>query len=488
MLTQPPSPALSISTALPVHTFRQRLARIDPRTWLIAIVMIGLLVRIITLIALAGTFGFDATHEAHGIKEYSTYAQNLLSTGIYGLKPGISDATLPPLYTYALAGVYRLFGVGYLQVGLLNSVLDTVTVVLVYQIARRLFPVRVGQTVGLLAALFTAVYPYLIFQDLTVIDTALFTMMLHLFLFLIVLIRDRALSQPNFDRVTLGLTCAAGIVLGLTALSRAIVAPLAIFVAVWLLFSLPLRRTVVRLVPIAVLSVLVLIPWTVRNYQVFHQFVAVSSNSGMNFWFGSSRFTIPFFEAGYHTQWATSDIDQTGMTQIQSDNALMQDALAYLRAHPDQIPKLLWIKFLAFWSIDIFPRNNPVNGQTPVLNPDGSVSMIGAVANNDPVAVYSQPIFDQLGRIVQIIYFGTLLILAVISVPLTFRQGQGVWRSVSLIWLTLICMTLIYVIFVPTTRYRAPIDPLVFMLSAYTLVILVDRVRHVGQFSVDGLH
>ena len=193
----------------------------------------------------------------------------------------------------------------------------------------------------------------------------------------------------------------------------------------------------------------------------------------MNFWFGNSRFTVPFFRAGYHTQWAIPDVDQTGMTQIQSDNALMKNGLDYLRANPAQIPELLWVKFLAYWSIDIFPRNNPVNGATPVLNPDGSVSIITSVGNNDPVAVYSQPLFDQLGRVIHIIYFGSLFILSLMSVPLTLRW----WRSVSLIWLTQICMTMIYVIFVPATRYRVPTDPLLFMLSAYTLVTAFTTIR-----------
>lgn len=36
-------------------------------------------------------------------------------------------------------------------------------------------------------------------------------------------------------------------------------------------------------------------------------------------------------------------------------------------------------------------------------------------------------------------------------------------------------MTLVYIVFHPSTRYRAPTDPLLFRFSAYTLIWLVTR-------------
>jgi hypothetical protein len=44
------------------------------------------------------------------------------------------------------------------------------------------------------------------------------------------------------------------------------------------------------------------------------------------------------------------------------------------------------------------------------------------------------------------------------------------WREVSLLWFVQISMTLVYVAFHPSTRYRVPTDPLWFPFSAYALV------------------
>ena len=46
---------------------------------------------------------------------------------------------------------------------------------------------------------------------------------------------------------------------------------------------------------------------------------------------------------------------------------------------------------------------------------------------------------------------------------------------VSLQWFVQISMTFIYIVFHPSTRYRAPSDPLLFLLSAVALVWLAMR-------------
>jgi hypothetical protein len=152
-----------------------------------------------------------------------------------------------------------------------------------------------------------------------------------------------------------------------------------------------------------------------------------------------------------------------------------------LKDNPGKIPELLWVKFLAYWSIDVFPTKNPANGALLTADADGNIRVatsqdsltIQGVSDSDPVASYSQPLFDRIGRLVHIIYFGSLLILALIGIALTIRE----WRDVSLLWFVQISMTLVYVIFVPATRYRVPTDPLLFLFSAYTLVQIAIVIR-----------
>jgi hypothetical protein len=91
---------------------------------------------------------------------------------------------------------------------------------------------------------------------------------------------------------------------------------------------------------------------------------------------------------------------------------------------------------------------------------------LGQLPPGDPVGAYSEPLFDQIGRTVHRLYFGGLLVLALVGVVVSRRY----WREVSLLWFVQISMTVVYVAFHPSTRYRVPTDPMLFIFSAYAVV------------------
>jgi 4-amino-4-deoxy-L-arabinose transferase-like glycosyltransferase len=436
------------------------------------VVALSVAVRLAIFLAFPAVFDFVQTSQVQGSDAYDVYAQNLLTTGVYGRTAGAPDAAIPPLYSYALAGVYAIFGRGALQVALFHISLDALSIIMLYHIAKRLMPQQ-GEAVGILAALFYALYPYLIFQNLTLIDTPIFILLLHAFVLALVLLRER----PTFDRTAWGLAAGAGVALGLGMLVRPILPPLAILVALWFLFRLNFWQTILRLLPVALIGGVILGVWIIRNYGVFQAFVPMTTTSGANFWQGNSPYTIPYFRAGYDVQWTAPVLTTPDPNSREADAERFALGLQYLRDNPDQIPTLLWTKFLVYWSIDVTPRLNPVEGKVPRLDYEGNVIpdtdssgnlSLGGLPPGDPVAQYAQPLFDQIGRTVHRYYWGGLLLLGLVGVALTWRQ----WRDVSLLWFVQISMTLVYVFFHPSTRYRVPTDPLLFIFSAYALVWL----------------
>lgn len=449
----------------------QRLLRHE----LALILLLAAALRLGIFFAFPATFAFDQTGAIHGSQAYDDYARNLLSTGVYGREPGQPDALIPPLYSYALAVVYGLFGRGSAQVALFHTLLDALSITLLYRTGRLLFPRARG--VGALAALFYACYPYLIFQNLTLIDTPFFMLLLHAFVYGLALLRGR----EQLDGRTWALAAGTGAVLGLSLLTRALLPPLAVLGALWFLFRLSLRQTLLRLLPVALVSGLVVLPWMVRNYQVYGVLIPGALNSGENFYQGNSAYTIPYFRAGYDVQWVPPQPLRASDPRSPAANAeRFQWGLDHLRAHPEQIPELLWVKFLVHWSIDVAPRLNPVEGQVPRLDYQGSVIaetgaggelQLGGLPPGDPVGAYSQPLFDQIGRAAHRVYWGGLLLLGILGAALSIRQ----WRDVSLLWFVQLSMTLMYLIFHPSTRYRAPSDPLLFLFSAYALVWAWER-------------
>ena len=441
------------------------------------LLILCVIVRVVVLIALPGIFDFVSTGAIHGSGTFDLYARNLLTTGVYGVTPGVPDALLPPLYSYVLAFVYGIFGRGYWQVGLLHTLLDVASIAMLYVIGKRLFK---NEWIGWLAGVFYALYPYLVFQNLTLIDTPLFMTELHAFILIVVLVRER---DPR-DRLTWGLALLGGLVLGLSTLTRPILLPLAAFVGLWFLFKRSLIDSILRLLPIAGVSLLVLVLWIARNETVYHAFVPTSITGGANFYQGNNPDVIPFLQEGYDVQWTGPEHQQEAPGTPAADNKRFTLALNWLRANPGLIPELLWTKFLTHWSIDIFPRLNPTAGSDPRPDYQGDAQRhIDANGNltlnvpaGDPVSLYNDSEFG-IARLIHRFYFGGLLALAVIGVALTVRR----WREIALLWFVQISMTIIYVVFHPSTRYRVPSDPLLFLFSAYTLVWVWNRVGLMSQ-------
>ncbi|MBK8022405.1 MAG: hypothetical protein IPK19_13515 [Chloroflexi bacterium] len=444
---------------------------------LVLVLLVAVAGRVAALALFTDVFAFDQTGTIHGSEAYDTYARNLLTTNIYGITPGVPDALIPPLYSYALSVIYAAFGRGYWQVGGFHIVLDLISMVMLYAIVVRVVRTSVrtnaaAEWVATLSVAFYAFYPYLIFQNLTLIDTPFFMTLMHAFVLAVVLLRE----EPRLDSPTVLLAILAGFALGLATLSRPILPVLAVFVALWFLFRLSLWQTILRLGVVAVISVLVLIPWIIRNQDVYGgAFVPMSVTSGSNLWQGNSPYTIPYLQAGYDVQWTSPNLTAQDLDSPQADQERMQQVFAFWRDNPDLLPELFWTKFLVHWSIDIAPRLNPTSGELPRLEgqPDVEATTgeagelaLGGLPPGDPVDAYAQPLFDQLGRTLHRFYFGGLLALAVIGFLFSLRG----WRDASLMWFVQIAMTAVYVLFHPSTRYRVPSDPLLFVLSALALV------------------
>jgi hypothetical protein len=221
------------------------------------------------------------------------------------------------------------------------------------------------------------------------------------------------------------------------------------------------------------------LPWIGRAYAIYGKFVAVGLNSGENVFQGANDMTLPLMQAGYDVQWSKPPVEYDAVREPFARNAmLMQAGLDWLKTHPQKIPELLFTKFLVHWSIDIAPRENPREGQTFALDGEGRLVLLQASGEEDlqdigVIETYSTGLFDTIARPIHMLYFGGLLVLAIAGIILSYRQ----WREVSLLWAVQISMMLNYMIFHPSTRYRAPSDPLLFLFSAYTLLWAFYRWR-----------
>ncbi len=446
---------------------RFRIARFK----LLVALLIAIAARLFALLAFPAVFAFSQPGtEVHGSVAYDEYALNLLETGVYGRVAGRPDAGLPPLYSAVVALVYGLFGRSYLAVGALHILFDALSIALLYDICRRLFPRprQHGDWIGALAGTFFALYPYLIFQNLTLNDTALWILLLHLFVWLLVLLRERESS----DRVTLAIALVAGFTLGISVLARALLPPLAILAALWFLLKHSWRETLRRLLPLAIVSALIPLPWIMRATNIYGGFVPIALNSGENIYQGNNPYAAAVFRAGYDAQWLSPPLDAPPKSEPLRRNAFLAEAgWRYLRENPAEALELTLVKLLVYWNPQVTPLNNLREGEKLGIDGDGAVVIITGDGSHTGVtsanaAYEADGLFNVVGRGLHLFSFGGLWLLAIAGLWLSRRE----WRMTSLLVFIQLSQTVMYLIFHPSTRYRSPTDPLLFVFSAAAVV------------------
>jgi len=238
---------------------------------------------------------------------YDLLGRSLADNAGYINPNGTTTMFWPPGYPLVLASVYKLWPEGALgdhEVSAalaLNAVLGAATVLLVYAIGRRAFDDRTA----MLGALLTALFPSLIFLTGVTLTETLFTFLALLAVWLIIELDDRrdgahldgapragsAGFQPASRRPggSLLLLAVTGVVIGFAALVRgqALLLPL-VALPFWWRATGRLRDALLRAAGTAAIAMLVVAPWTVRNYDVSGSLVVISSNAGVDFYIGHS--------------------------------------------------------------------------------------------------------------------------------------------------------------------------------------------------------
>jgi 4-amino-4-deoxy-L-arabinose transferase-like glycosyltransferase len=270
-------------------------SRVNKNGWIIAgIVGFAFLLRLV--------FIFQWQETPYGGLPYldalmcDEWAQRLLQGHLFSERAFYQS----PLFPYVLALLYTLTGHDVLNVAFFNAVLGAASCGLLAYAAGRAFGVRALMLTGVLAAL----YAPLIFYTGPVLKEAL-----GFFLFAAYLVVVLLALETNQRRYYIS----AGFLLGLAILTRGN--------AVFLLIALPLLAFVqkkpkfLRGCSFYVLGAfLVLVPVTLHNAYVSHDFVPITYSNGFNFYIGNREGTNG--ANNYPSDIHTNDKEELSTTKI----------------------------------------------------------------------------------------------------------------------------------------------------------------------------
>jgi len=271
--------------------------------------------------------------------DYLTIARNLAFHHIFSLSNGaegqLATAHRPPLYPMLIALVWWTDSPPVLRVLLLQSLLGTATVALVYLIAID----RFDRAVAVIAGLGMAFAPMTGYFTAVVLTETLFTFILMLAIFL----------WGREKRVL------AGLALGLAALTRP---GLLLFIAALPLLSMlpALRHRWRTYLTIAVVAIALSSLWIVRNALVFGSLIPIAASGwGVNLLCGTIETEVIGIKVWTGSEWALLDLTDhpllqvdRGLSETERDRVLARRGLERIVANPahwlvvraEQYPKL----------------------------------------------------------------------------------------------------------------------------------------------------
>jgi Dolichyl-phosphate-mannose-protein mannosyltransferase len=252
-------------------------------------------------------------------------------------------AQQPPVYPYLLAGIFRVAGAYSIRslhfAVALNAAFSALTAVLIYRIGKR----RFDDLVAVAAAWLWACWIYEIVVSARLWESSLSALLLSLGLWLL-----GKLTRTRDFLPWLGF----GALAGLSALTNTSL--LAVFACfwIWLWMACGRRTGALRLRWLASVAVciVVLVPWTVRNYATFHRLLPVRDNLGMELWVGNHEGVTHLYDfRGGFPLLDPTEYNRLG--EVPFMEAKRHAALAFIRQHPRDFLQLCGQRLVDFWTI-----------------------------------------------------------------------------------------------------------------------------------------
>ena len=256
---------------------------------------------------------------------YDMHARALLAGHGYVNPDGSPGIRWMPGWPGLLAFLYAIFGATP-KVGMFaNAVLGAATCGLLAALGARLFDARTG----VIAGLFYAVWPGVVYYSATLMTETLFGFLLVSTLLLLAIAGE---ARPQRDLWF----AATGLAFGACAWvkSEPLVFTPALLLFLWVVRTSPVAFARSSLVTLLVTAAL-LAPWTIRNQRAFDRFLPTTANGGAVVFLGNHAGASGGNDFGFARAYARlRGGDDDAASLLARNSAGWRDAFAFARDHP----------------------------------------------------------------------------------------------------------------------------------------------------------
>ena len=361
---------------------------------------------------------------------------------------GSGTFNLSPLYPYVLAMAYKIFGSGFEVGHILNVVLGTISVGLIWLLARTVF----GWRQALVAAFFAATYPMFIYVGC---DLALENIQIPLNALLLIILWH-GLQHGRF-----GLLALAGLLLALSTLARPNVLAFAPFalgcIALARMDDATWRSILYRCSAFSLGLVVGLAPCTARNWFVADDLILVTDSGGINFYIGNNAEANGYFNV---PNWITAP-------QFGNPNAMHEFATNYAQEKVGHQLKASEVS--KYW--------NGMAWNWIAQNPWQATQLLAKKSwllfSSNEVGVMRQLVLDQeFSSVLRLPLpgFSVVIPLGLIGIAISIRQ----WRRFVVLNAFLCSQIFVLVLFFISDRHRLPMGPAIIAFAGFATIWLFD--------------
>ena len=374
------------------------------------------------------------TYEFKGADDYCRWGETTsIATSIsqgHGFSSPFGGTTGPsawiaPVYPYLLAGIFKLFGEltthSIVVIFILQALLSALTIIPILGIAKR----TVGTRAGKFAALAWAVFPWFSKWSVTWIwEVTLSALLLSLIFWWALCLNGNSPLRH---------WAAFGTLEGFALLTNPALLTLPPIIFLW-----HLRKRWRQPMLAGITCLVIISPWLIRNRVVFHQWVFLRSNFGVELALGNHEHSLGRGDSLRHPAYNTNEYaTYQRMGEVAYVKTRQAEALRYIKARPLEFAELSAKRVAYFW--------------------DGS-----AMGYRRAVAPYWLPMT-----------FGAFSLMVLPGLWAAFHDRiyeRELYLGVLLIY------PLPYYLTYSQVRYRHVIEPLMLLLVCYAAVVAWEKI------------
>lgn len=378
-------------------------------------------------------------------QQYDTIAYNLSKGYGFSLNPKVPTPIRAPFYPFFLSGIYFLFGQNYTIVRIIQGILSAFLCIIIYYIAKNIF----SKKVAMISAGILALYPVLIVYIGLILTETLFTFLFAISILLLI---------QGVNKINIYYFALSGFFLGIATLTRPVT--LLFPLLILLVIVLTKKKLFISWCILIFVFSLTLVPWLIRNYNLFGSFRLCSISTGYGLFTSGNMAKGYTFDESYakYAELCKQYPEPTIFIPKQSpaielEKKLQKEGIFLIKENFKNYILVVIKRLPRFWW----------TSHSSVFGVDRSISEY----------LQSKNYLHLFIRIGLLGFHGIILVFALVGIILSLSH----WRSALILFVILIYFTC-HITFDFVPRYHLPAIPYIFIFTSVALENIYKRLRN----------